>query len=122
MKTKLALLALSLLVTHTVMAQPSNLKISIIAETLSFQTSDVQNISLSKNPDALGVSVSFKPKAAKRISQVTQNNIGKKAQISVGKTIINAPVIQTELGGEFFIATGSLLEAKKVFKALSQQP
>lgn len=100
-------------------APEHTINFSIIKQQLVLQKKDIQSITLIQNSQAHGVNITLTSAAAKKLSQLTGENIKKQLQISVGDHIISQPVIQSKLGANFQLTTKSEKIADKIYKALS---
>lgn len=92
---------------------------SIIKQQLVLQKEDIQSINLLKNTQVHGVNITLTPAAAKKLEQLTGENIKEQLQVNVGHRIISQAVIQSKLGPNFQLTAKSEKIAKKIFKVLS---
>jgi preprotein translocase subunit SecD len=95
------------------------IKVSVISQNLVISKQDIKEISVLKDGNTPGVTITLKDAAAKKLSQLTGSNIQKKLQLSIGDHIISEPVIQGKLGAQFQLTTKSEKMANEIYKALS---
>ncbi len=93
----------------------------IIQSQIVFDNSTVESatISVPKNTaDRYGVNIKLKTAAANKLSDLTQKNIGKQANIMLNGKMISSATIQGQLGAEFLVDVLTKQQADQFIKSL----
>lgn len=94
----------------------------VIQAELVFDHSTVESatlVPLSASANNYGVNVKLNKAATAKIEELTQANIGKRADVMFNKKLITAVIIQSKLGGEFLVAGFTKEEGEQFIKSLT---
>lgn len=81
---------------------------------------DISDMKIISTDTSHGVELVLKKNAASKMQRLTKQNIDKKIQISIAGNIISSPVIRSEIGTTFLIATQDISQAKKIYQSLEK--
>ncbi len=93
----------------------------IIQGQMVFNNSTVESATINfpkSSADSYGINLKLKTIAADKLGDLTQENIGKKANIMLNRRVVSSATIQSKLGGEFLITGLTKEQANQFIKSL----